>query len=380
MTRRRAVSPRGRPASALLLLVLLPLAVAGIPPSAPAAVHHASAPPTAASRPPVPPVPCTAFAAPDGSDQGTGSRLDPLRTVRQLLLRLPRGGTGCLRSGTYAGDVTVPRGALTLRSAAGERAVLSLGSLRVPAETPDVTIRDLDIAGTPGGLTVDVIGDRFTLQDNDISNGNRGRSCILVGASDHRTTGGTVRDNVIHDCGRSGDKFAHGIYAQNVGAAEGVPTGLLITGNVFYAIASYALQLYPRASDVVVLENVLDGGGPSIAGGIVIDGPGAAKVLIKDNVIARTRTGAVMQRTGTGHTAEGNCLWDDAAGVLGTGITRTGNRSADSCWLPPSLWAATGRRAAQVACACPARRAARCSASEADALCRLLHDTPVPTA
>lgn len=316
---------------------------------------------------------CTAWSSPSGSDStGAGSQLRPYRSAQRLLRSLPAGGTGCLRTGRYVGDVTLLRDDTTLRSAPGDRAVLAVASLTVPAGVDRATVSHLDIVGGRGALTVRLVGDGFLLTRNDISN-QGGASCVLVGASDHRTRGGRIVENVIHGCGRDGNHLDHGIYAQNVGPAPGPEgRGLLVEGNVLYDLASYAVQLYPQSLGSTVRRNVIDGGGRSVRGGVILDGPVSVSNRIEANVIARTRTGAVVQRTGSSQVSQDNCFWRNGQGISGPTIRSTGDRSSDACWLPADLWGRTGKAAADEPCTCPDRAAATCSADRSDSLCRLL--------
>jgi hypothetical protein len=221
--------------------------------------------------------------------------------------------------------VRLDRSGTTLRSSPGERATLSPTTVTVPNGADGVTVRDLDIVGRPGALTVRLVGDRFTLQNDDITNLNRGRSCVLVGGGGVEASGGVIRGDVIHHCGEVGNRLDQGIYAQNFGPDGTGGIGLLIEGSSFFEIAGYAIQLYPRGVAAVNTDNVIDGGGVSVRGGIVIDGPVALRDVIARNVISHTRTGAVLQRTGSGHVARDNCFLDNPSDVTGTGILSVGN-------------------------------------------------------
>lgn len=356
---------QGAAAVAALSLLLAVLAAAGDqePPPRTTSANAGTSPGTQST--------CFRYAAPDGDDRAKGAVDQPFASAQRLVQALGRGQRGCLRRGEYRGDVEMVADGSVLTSAPGERAVLQVGSLSIPADVQDATISRLDIVGSGGSATVSLVGDGFVLERSDISNTGAGGTCLLVGASDHTTTGGTIRRNVVHGCGRRGENLNHGVYAQNVapGAGRG---GLLVEGNVLYDLASYAVQLYPRAVGVVVRDNVIDGGGRSIRGGIVLDGSVSADHTIEGNVIGRTRTGAVVQRTGTGHVSRGNCLWRNARGVSGNAISSTGDTASDRCWLPPDLWSRTGKAAADEPCWCPARGTTRCGRSQADSLCRLL--------
>lgn len=315
---------------------------------------------------------CSAFASPDGSDRWPGTAQEPFQTVSRLLATLPAGQTGCLMTGEYVEDeLEVLRAGTTLRSAPEERATIYVDSLIVPSSSTDVTISDLSIVGGDDSLTVVAVGDGFTLERNDISNDDAGTSCVLVGSQDHRTEAGIIRDNVIHSCGQDGEDLHHGIYAQNVGPDED-GTGLLIEGNVIYDVAAYAVQLFPESIGAVVRRNVIDGGGRSIRGGIVLDGEVSRDHLIEENVIARTQTGAIVQRSGTGHQSRGNCFWDNARNVVGDDIDSEGDREDERCWETAEHWTETGSAAL----------AGDCDDVEEGVLCRLLHEdeaTEVPT-
>lgn len=279
----------------------------------------ASLPPASAAE-----VECSSWAAPSGSDSASGSSTAPFRTASRLASALSGGQVGCLRTGTYSGDVAVTADGATLRSAPGERATLTLAQLRVPVGADDVTISDLTIIGDGTQLTTRLSGNRFTFTRNDVTNGNRGRdqigSCVLVADSGTPSRGGVIRGNRLHECGALGSNFGHGIYAQNV-------EGLLIEDNIIRGVGSYAVQLYPRAYDVTVRHNVIDGGLGAGRGGIVIDGEGA-RHRIERNVIAYTATAALTVRVGSGHASVDNCFWGNASNVSGS-ISSSGDLTAD---------------------------------------------------
>jgi hypothetical protein len=319
--------------AAVLLVVARVGTTARMPAPAPTDREAAGAPAT-----PGPPT-CSAYAAITGSDSASGTEHRPFRTVARLLRSLAPDKTGCLQTGIYHGDVRLTTSHTTLRSAPGQRATLAVGTLTIPPDVRDATVSDLIVIGAQDKVTVRATGDGFTLERNEISNDNTGDSCVLVGASDHRTTGGTVRGNVIHGCGRPGSHLDHGVYAQNVGPAPAAAAGLVIEDNVLFDIAGYAIQLYPRTVQVVVRRNVIDGGGLSVRGGIVIDGPLARGHLIEDNVILDAATAAVVQRTGSGHVSQDNCFWGNDGDVTGSGITSKDDLDSSTCWLSLPPWA-----------------------------------------
>lgn len=262
---------------------------------------------------------CSKYAAPTGSDRAAGSSAAPYRSAAKLASSLSTGQVGCLRTGSYSGDVTLKADRSTLRSAPGQRATLNLAMLSVPAGADDVTVSDLNIVGDGTQLTTRLTGHRFTFTRNDVTNRNRGRdrigSCILVADAAAVTSGGRITLNRIHGCGTLGSNYGHGIYTQNV-------NGLLIEDNVIRGVGSYAIQLYPVASNVTVRHNVVDGGLRATRGGIVIDGRGHNH-RVERNVLAYSATGAITARVGSGHASVSNCFWSNPSNASGR-ITETG--------------------------------------------------------
>lgn len=275
-------------------------------------------------------LPCARFASTSGADTNAGTQSSPYRTVQKLVGSLSAGQAGCLAAGTYTGNVTLARSSTTLRSVPGVRATLSLSTLTIPAGANDVTVSDLNIVGGGGALTMRPIGSRFTITRNDITNRHQGLSCILVGSQADKSLSGTVSRNRIHHCGQVGSTLDHGVYAQNFGRSASTVPGLTVEDNVFHSMGAYSVQLYPNGVGALVQRNVMDGGSPSTRGGVVIDGGTASGHRIERNIIVGTRTGGIVQRTGSGHTAKDNCFFQNGgADVSGSGITRSGNLNAD---------------------------------------------------
>ena len=112
-------------------------------------------------------------------------------TAQQLLDSLRPGETGCLHGGTYGSswdNVLYPRrggepGApLTLRSYPGERARL-VGIIDIPHGSDYITLSGLDIEGTAedGANTIKIYSRGVVLEESDITNAWRGRSCLILG-------------------------------------------------------------------------------------------------------------------------------------------------------------------------------------------------------
>ena len=263
---------------------------------------------------------CSRFAAPAGSDSRSGSLKRPFRTPQRLVASLRPGQTGCLRGGGYSGtsDEFVvrfdhggrPGARITLRSYPGERAKL-VGNVEVMSGADYVTLSHLRIEGTGGSNTVKIYAAHAILQDSDITNAWRGRSCVILGSDSYGVaTLPIVRRNRFHECGSlANGSQDHGIYAQSVAGGQ-------ITGNTFWDSAAYAIQLYPNAQRMRVNYNVIDGGPPSVRGGIVLGGEtseASSNNVVTRNVVAYAQTYNITSGwhdlIGTGNVVERNCLW-----------------------------------------------------------------------
>jgi hypothetical protein len=273
-------------------------------------------------------------AAPDGSDAAAGTEGAPYRTVQKLVDSLARGGLGCLRGGTYTARPYVMNagaGGFTIESYPGERAKLA-GIVQIRAGADDLTLADVTVEGDGSQNTIQDYSTGFRLEGSEITNDRRGLSCLLLGSeAAGRAVRPRISRNVFHDCGSPADgNKDHGIYASDVRGAE-------IVGNVFYDQAAYAIQLYPNAQGSLVAHNVIDGGPPSIRGGIAFgsEGPVAAgDNIVERNVIAYARTTNLTAtwggEVGSGNVARDNCLWAAAeANTELSGVAESGNLVAD---------------------------------------------------
>jgi hypothetical protein len=94
---------------------------------------------------------CDKVASLRGLDVNPGTEALPFRTAQKLAASLNPGQTGCLRAGTYSGNLTISRGGtsgapVTIQSYPGERAVV-IGRIWVPPGADFVTLSDLDLVG-----------------------------------------------------------------------------------------------------------------------------------------------------------------------------------------------------------------------------------------
>ncbi len=294
---------------------------------------------------------CDRVADPFGSDAAAGTATAPFRTAQRLAMSLDPGETGCLRSGTYADEVSgtyvlnikrsgTPGAPITIRSVPGERATLR-GIVQVPNGYHDIVVEDLDIDGRrlpPNESTsIQIQAEDVTLQDNTIT--NQGQAiCIVLGAHGWgRAIRTVVQRNVFHDCGAPGNKLEHSVY---VAEADGT----LITDNIMLRSGGYGVHLYPDAHDTTVSHNVMVGGG----GGVIFAGEGDAASsdsLVEKNVITDSLKYSAVRSfwggtaVGTSNFARDNCVIRNKTvqvDIANQGFTPTNNIIADPGFRDPA--------------------------------------------
>ena len=284
---------------------------------------------------------CDLIAARGGDDANPGTEAAPFKTAQKLADSLASGQTGCLRGGTYdelwgGGYIlkTLKPG-ITVQSFPGERAKL-VGIVYVPSETPNVTLRDLDLVGiTPPGsseapVSIKLYADDTVLEGNDITN-NGIKSCVIAGSlhEGEQAARLVIRRNRFHGCGNDAHgNQDHAIYVEY--AADGEITENVVTGS-----SAWAVHLYPRAERMRVHHNVLDGNGY----GVTISGDddaASAGNVIERNVITNSTDGYNVEAwwggpVGTGNVVRQNCVHNGARGnvVREWGFDAAGNVSAD---------------------------------------------------
>jgi len=296
---------------------------------------------------------CERFASPGGSDSASGTKAAPFETAQRLADSLSPGEAGCLREGTYTADsdddhdevLTFSQGGdsdspVTVGGYPGERATLE-GIVTVPEGAEGITLTNLVFEGTGDSNTIKIYSEDVTVQNSEITNEGRGLSCMILGSNDEggQAVRTIVRGNRFHDCGDTdNDNKDHGIYASNVVDAE-------IVDNVIYGSAAYAIQFYPNAQGVRFAHNVIDGGAPSVRGGIAFGGDdhyASADNVVDQNVVANSQTYNITSSwdddVGTGNIARENCLWSGKEGdVVSNGdFATTDNKSADPGFRDPS--------------------------------------------
>ena len=287
--------------------------------------------------------PCDRFAAPDGNDRNRGTLRSPFATPNRLIRSLRPGQTGCLRHGSYAADdepvLAIDRGGrpgepIRIRSFPGERARL-VGIVHLRAGADHVVLSRLTIEGVGDQNTIKIYAADVVIERNDITNAWRGQSCMMLGSNDG--PGGAVRTivrgNRFHECGDpDNDNKDHSIYAANLSGGK-------IVDNLFWNHTGRAIQLYPNADRNLVAHNVIDGGSPSVRGGVVIGSDGgdtSSGNVIEHNIIAYSTEWNLYTNwnddKGSDNVARRNCFWAGGAGNIETddgGLTAHDNMIAN---------------------------------------------------
>ena len=248
-----------------------------------AIVAFASAPAASAAD-----VSCSRVAAPYGFDSAAGTVTSPFRSVQRLASSLSAGQTGCLRAGTYTGDVKVARGGtssarLTLRNYPGEKAIVR-GRLWIARGADYVTVENLYLNGVNASNlpspTVNAVSTVF--RRNDVTNDHTA-ICFNLGHSTYGQAVGTlIENNRIHDCGRlPATNHDHGVYVARAGFTT-------IRDNWIYENADRGIQLYPNAQDTTITGNVIDGNGQGVIFG-GLDEDSSDDTRVEGNVISNSK-------------------------------------------------------------------------------------------
>jgi nitrous oxidase accessory protein NosD len=262
---------------------------------------------------------CDRVAATNGLDSALGTLERPFRTVGQLANSLQPGQTGCLRGGSFRGDLNLARGGtaagpIRMQSFPGERAEI-VG--RVTISAPHVEIAGLRLVGTnparvPSPL---VTASDVVLEGNEITNAHTA-DCVTIGTSSRRASRVVVRANRIHGCGLLPATNRHH------GVSVTYATGTRVIGNWIYDNADRGVQLFPDADGTQVSGNVIDGNGEGVmvagdrtstSDGNVIERNLITNSRLRDNVEAQW----VPQRAvGSKNVVRENCI---AGGVRDDG-------------------------------------------------------------
>ncbi|WCB96000.1 hypothetical protein DSM104299_04754 [Baekduia alba] len=270
---------------------------------------------------------CDRFVAPHGDDRAAGTAKHPWRSAQRLVRGLRSGQRGCLRAGTYRGDVAVGRSRVVLSSAPGERARV-VGRVWIQRQASHVAVIDLDLDGrnARGLPSPTVNGDAAQFLRLDVTN-DRSGVCFLIGSGYGRADDTVIRWSRIHGCGvLPAVNRQHGIYVDTA-------VGTQILDNVIYDNADRGIQLYPDAQRTTIRGNVIDGNGE----GVIFSGDGrtaSSDTLVEGNAITGARIRANVESwyptgaaQGRGNRVVGNCLegGTPAIDVSGGGFAASDN-------------------------------------------------------
>ncbi len=265
-------------------------------------------------------------------------------SAQRLVDSLAPGETGCLRGGSYGdgGEVYVldpARGGsagapITVRSYPGERAKL-VGIVILRQGVDHVRLSGLDFEGTGEQNSIKIYSADAVVEDSDITNFSRGRSCMILGSNSGvgQAVRTIVRRNKFHECGSPSNLEArdHSIYTASMVDGQ-------IVDNVMYNPAAYAIILRPNAQRNLIAHNVIDGASALDRGGIALGSDASYASndnVIEYNVIAYAETYNITTSwsgaVGSGNVARNNCLWAGESGNISTqtGFTATANTIAD---------------------------------------------------
>ena len=228
---------------------------------------------------------CDRFAAPNGLDTALGTVQKPFRTPGRLASSLQPGQSGCLRGGSYRGDLNLAGAGtsaarISLRSFPGERAEL-VGRLTIAA--PYVEVTGLRLVGVNAARDASplVTASDVVIRDNEITNFHTA-DCVMVGTSARRVSRVVVSTNRIHGCGLLPSTNRHN------GVSVMYATATRVAGNWVYDNADRGIQLYPDADETQVTGNVVDGNGE----GVMVAGDKAStsdRNLIERNLLTNSQ-------------------------------------------------------------------------------------------
>jgi parallel beta-helix repeat protein len=230
----------------------------------------------------------------------TASPTGAISTAQGLVNALSAGQTGCLRAGTYTGDVTVNKG-VKLTSYGGENAIVRG---RVVVTGAGAALEKLVLDGRNAGnlASPTIHAADVVLRDNDIQNVSTSAICVNV-----KTSGSLVPDrflierNRIHHCGSlPWTNLLHGLMLEN-------GTGGIVQDNVVYSNADKGLLLYPSLQSATIRRNTVDGN----ASGIHF-GEATGNTVVENNVVANaTRRWNIEMYNlfGAGNAVRSNCVW-----------------------------------------------------------------------
>jgi len=265
-----------------------------------------------------------------GSDAAPGTSSRPFRTVQKAFDRARPGDTIVIRAGTYTRAAVLTRSGtstepIVIRGAPGAMPVLT-HRLKIAAD--HVRLRDLVLRGPRPAQNGDVLLYVSHARDVLVAHNRILRAAmsgIFVGdgSTDVRIVGNLIAYNGTHP------RLDHGVYLGDLDKG-------LIADNVIEHNATYGIQLYPKAEDVLVTQNTIVDNGRS---GVIIGGEETTsnRNRVVNNIIAYNGEDGVRTYwggpTGSGNQVQNNLVYGNRhAGVVGPGLATSGTLA-----LPPGF-------------------------------------------
>lgn len=274
-----------------------------------------------------PPVSCSRYVSPAGSDADSGEFAEPWRTAQHAFDAARPGDTVCFRAGTYpprlGGEYSqaldtsgTPDKPIVFMNYPGEMAILQ-GSTRVnaaylmflgrPTNAPGLTFE----GPTGPGVDIDLVdvmhAHDVTFDHVEIRNGDYHAGLYQYGGYNIRLVGCFVHDN-----GRFGMTVTpQGDYSYNVD--QGIywdltrGGGNLIANSVIEHNRAEGIALYPSPNNVVIEQNTIVGNENY---GIVVYG---SRNVIVNNIFSNngllTNSRQMSINAGSNHLIDSNILW-----------------------------------------------------------------------
>jgi hypothetical protein len=218
------------------------------------------------------------YVSPTGSDSGTGSELDPFRTIQRAANAAKASTTVHVAPGTYLGNIDFrTSGSANARivfksDRKGKAKVVGTGSEAMWTNHGNyVDIVGFDVTG-PGRLGIFNMGSYTSIVGNrvhhlTISGGCTGSGGAGILNGNYSGSDGDIIGNVVHDIGVPGScNGVQGIYHSNLRGH--------IFNNIVYRVSAYGIHLWHAANNVMVANNTMFANGTSSMGGGLVMGAG----------------------------------------------------------------------------------------------------------
>jgi len=255
---------------------------------------------------------CSFYAAPNGSDSGSGTSSSPFATVEHLASALAPGQTGCLAAGaTFVSNVSLSRGGqpgapIVLTSADPANPATIKGRIVTFPGGDWITFTQLKLDGVnTGALPSPTVGsDHVTFSNVDVTNEHTAICFDLINSTSwgvaHYTT---IDSSRIHGCGElPSTNQDHGIYISGYYAT--------ITNNYIYDNADRGVQLR-GSQNATIQHNVIDRNGEGVIFGdqVTSNNDVSNNVVSNSNIRWNAESFWGSSPVGTGNSFHNNCVW-----------------------------------------------------------------------